>query len=127
MFAQFAISDQKGFTLIEIISVLVIMGVMGSVVVKKFDVLSGTATARALQVGVEELNVRETLVWTNMKFSYTGWTSDADVFTEMETNLGGDYVWTDGPDGSGGELSFGSTSVTLSRTPSTVSSIGSWK
>jgi prepilin-type N-terminal cleavage/methylation domain-containing protein len=123
----FSISDQKGFTLIELISVLVIMGVMSTVVIKKFDVLSGTATARALQEGVKELNVRETLVWTKSKISDTGWTYDIDIFNEMETGLGGDYVWTSGPNTSGGTLSFESTSVALSRTPSTTSSIGRWR
>ncbi len=120
-------TDQRGFTLIELISVIVIMGVMASVVVKKFDILSATATGRALQEGVKELSVRETLVWTNIKFSGTDWTSDADVFAQMDTNLGGDYVWTTGPAGSGGTLSFGSFSIGLSRTPSTTSSMGSWK
>ena len=124
---MFSNSDQKGFTLIELISVIVIMGVMGSVVIKKFDVLSGTATARALREGVKELNVRETLVWTNIKFSGTGWTSDANLFAEMDTDLGGDYVWSAGPHASGGELSFGIISVTLSRTPSTNSTMGKWE
>ena len=119
--------DQRGFTLIELISVIVIMGVMASVVVKNFDILSATATGRALQEGVKELSVRETLVWTNIKFSGAGWISDADVFAQMDTDLQGDYLWTAGPDGSGGTLSFGSFSIGLSRTPSTTSSMGSWK
>jgi prepilin-type N-terminal cleavage/methylation domain-containing protein len=123
---MFSISDQKGFTLIELMSVLGIMGVMSTVVIKKFDVLSGTATARALQEVVKELNVRETLVWTKSKLSDTGWTYDGDIFSEMETGLGGDYVWTSGPNTSGGTLSFESTSIALNRTPSTTSSIGRW-
>jgi prepilin-type N-terminal cleavage/methylation domain-containing protein len=107
----FSISDKKGFTLIELISVLVIMGVMASVVVKKFDVLSGNATARAVQEGVKELNVRETLVWTKSKISDTGWTNDGDIFNKMDIGLGGEYVWTSGPNTSGGRLSFDSTSI----------------
>ena len=69
MFARFSISDQKGFTLIELISAMIIISVIGSVAVKKLDLLSDTASQRILLEGVKELNARETLVWTNMKLS----------------------------------------------------------
>ncbi len=126
MFARFSISDQKGFTLIELISVLVIMGVMASVVVKKFDLLSDTASQRAVLEGVKELNGRESLVWTNMKLSDTGWISDADVFDEVDTSFGAEYVWAVGPNTSGGTLSFQSESNVLNRKASTTSSWGRW-
>ncbi len=126
MFARFSISDQKGFTLIELISVLVIMGVMASVVVKKFDLLSDTASQRAVLEGVKELNGRESLVWTNMKLSDSGWTSDADVFAAVDTSLGAEYVWTASPNASGGTLSFQSETNVLNRKASTTSSWGRW-
>jgi MSHA pilin protein MshA len=121
------VSDQKGFTLIELISVMVILGVLASTVTKKFDLLSDTASQRAILAGEGELNVREALVWSNMKLSSTGWTNDADVFAQIDTNLGSDYGWADGPDASGGTLSFRSNSIVLSRTASTASSMGKWK
>jgi type II secretory pathway pseudopilin PulG len=127
MFARFSISNQEGFTLIELISILIIMGVLASVMVEKFDLLSDTAAQRALLEGVKELNVRETLGWTNLKLSNTGWTNDADVFAAIETKLGSSYVWIDGPNASGGKLAFRAESVALSRTQSTTSSMGSWK
>ena len=126
MFARFSVSDQKGFTLIELISVLVIMGVMGSVAFKKFDILSDTTSQRALLEGVKELNGRESLVWRNMKLSDAGWTSDADVFAAVDTSLGADYVWAVGPQPSGGTLSFQSESSDLNRKASTSSSWGRW-
>jgi hypothetical protein len=103
------------------------MGVLASVMVEKFDLLSDTAAQRALLEGVKELNVRETLGWTNLKLSNTGWTNDADVFAAIETKLGSSYVWIDGPNASGGKLAFRAESVALSRTQSTTSSMGSWK
>ena len=124
---MFSVSNQKGFTLIELISVLVIMGVIASVSVKKFDLLSDTAAQRALWEGVKELNARETLVWTNSKLSNSGWTSDVDVFAKIDTELGFDYVWTVGPNASGGTLSFRSEFSILSRTVSATSSSGRWK
>jgi len=62
-----SLRNQKGFTLIELISVMIIMGVMSSVAIKKVDFITGTASTRALAVTVKELNIRESLVWSNMK------------------------------------------------------------
>ncbi len=119
--------NQKGFTLIELISVIVIMGVVASVSLKKFDLLSDTATDRVLLNGVKELNVRESSTWKNIKLSDTGWTNDGDVFSAMNTSLGADFIWTAGPAASGGTLRFRSTTIALTRTTSTASSVGSWK
>ncbi len=126
MSARFSISDQKGFTLIELISILIILGVLASVAVKRLDLLSDTAAQRALLEGVKELNGREKLVWTNIKLSDTGWINDANVFVEIDTNLGAGYVWTAGPNATGGTLSFQSESNVLSRTASTTSSWARW-
>ncbi len=126
MFTRFSISNQKGFTLIELISTLIILSVMASVIIKKFDVLSDTASQRAIVAGISELNARENLTWINMRLSATGWTNDAELFTGIDTNLGGDYVWTAGPNILGGTLSFDSESKVLNRTASTTSSWGRW-
>jgi prepilin-type N-terminal cleavage/methylation domain-containing protein len=61
-----SLRNQNGFTLIELISVMVIMGVMGSVAVKKVDFITDTASTRALAIAVKELNVRESLVWSKI-------------------------------------------------------------
>jgi prepilin-type N-terminal cleavage/methylation domain-containing protein len=122
----FSVSDQKGFTLIELISIMVILGVMASVSVKKLDLLTDSATDRVLQEGLKELNIRESLIWTDLKLSSNNWTNDGDVFSKMDTNLGPDFVWTVGPDASGGTLRFRNQSIALTRIPSTTSSSGSW-
>ena len=126
MVKRLYIQDQKGFTLIELISVMVIMSVVASVSVKRLDLLSDTATDRAFRDGVKELNVRESLTWTNIKLSDLGWTNDGDVFSAMDTNLGADFVWTAGPAASGGTLRFRTTTIPLTRTASTTSSVGKW-
>ena len=56
------LQNQKGFTLIELISVMIITGVMSSIAVKKVDFITDTASTRALAIAVKELNVRESLV-----------------------------------------------------------------
>jgi prepilin-type N-terminal cleavage/methylation domain-containing protein len=118
--------NEKGFTLIEIMGVLVILSVLASVAVKKINDISGTAEQRALDAGITELNVRETLTWTNQKFSPGGYTIDNDIWSAMNTNLGAEYSWLAGPDASGGTLQFRSQSIVLTRTTSTPTSAGRW-
>ena len=119
--------NQKGFTLIELLSVMVIMSVMTSVSVKKFDLLSDTASVKAIKAGLRELNTRETLVWTQMKLSDAGWANDDGVFNALDKNLGTGYRWDPGPLTSGGTLHYKSQSIALNRTQSTRHSVGSWK
>jgi prepilin-type N-terminal cleavage/methylation domain-containing protein len=49
-----SLGNQKGFTLIELISVMIILGVMGSVAIRKYDNLTNTANERVLAVTVKE-------------------------------------------------------------------------
>ena len=122
--------NQRGFTLIELISVMIIMGVVASVSIKKFDILSTTAGEKALNLGIKELNVRESLRWTDIKISADGYTDDADLWSllEPDLDLGGKYHWNPGPDIiAGGTLHFDSNSISLNRQPSTVSSAGKWE
>ena len=120
------IDNQKGYTLIELISILVIMGVLVSIAVKKYDILSDSASTTAIETGLRELRTRESITWFKTKLSDTGYTSDMDVFNAIDKNLGQGYIWNPGPDASGGRLHFKSQSVNLSRTQSTRTSPGSW-
>ena len=103
------------------------MGVMVSVAIKKFDIISDSASNTAINAGVRELNTQETLVWTEMKLSDTGWTPDADVYNAVDKNLGQGYRWNPGPTVTGGTFHYKSQSVVLVRNPSTRNSVGSWK
>jgi len=126
MLKKHLIANRKGFTLLELMSVLVIMGVLSSAGVKKYDLLSDTADITALNAGIRELNTQETLVWTEMKLSDTGWTSDVDVYNAIEKNLGPGYSWNPGPTITGGTLHYKSQSVALVRTVSKRNDLGSW-
>ena len=130
MSKKFDCLNQKGFTLIELISVMIIMGVVASVSIQKFDIVSDSASERAIQAGIKELNIRESLVWSNIKISNDGYpeNQDVDVWPLIDTNLGGHYSWNPGPDRlTGGTLHFRSQSQALSRTESTATAAGKWE
>jgi prepilin-type N-terminal cleavage/methylation domain-containing protein len=119
--------NQKGFTLIELISVMIIMGVMSSVAVKKVDFMTDTASSKALVIAVKELNVRESLVWSNTKISDDGYTTDADVFAAVDKDLGAKFKWNPGPAIGGGTLHCESQFIVLNRIPSTYSAAAKWQ
>jgi len=118
---------QSGFTLIEIIVVMVILGVLVAIAQSKLIDLEGTSANRALEAGVMELNAREKLTWADFKLSQNGWTNDNAVFTAIDRNLGAGYNWIAGPDSSGGTFQFNSKTVVVTRTSSTEGSVGQWK
>ena len=123
---KFSLRNQKGFTLLELIAVMIIMGVMSSFAIKKVDFVTNTASANALVAAVKELNDREILVWSKMKISNYGYTTDEDVFAALDKNLGAKLKWNPGPTIDGGTLHFESYSISLNRTPSTSSTPGRW-
>ena len=119
--------NRSGFTLIEILVVLIILGVLASVVQSKFIDLGDNTENSAIEVGIMELNARDKLTWTDFKLSSSGWTNDNAVFATMNMNLGADYSWIAGPANSGGTMQFKSTSVLLTRDPSTNELAGWWE
>jgi prepilin-type N-terminal cleavage/methylation domain-containing protein len=118
--------NQSGFTLIELLATLVILSVMFSVAIKKMGTILFTAESQALEAAIGELNVRETLTWTNQKFAPGGFTDDSEIWSVMNTDLGVNYSWTAAPDASGGTLWFGSQSVILNRNSAMPISAARW-
>ena len=127
--AKKVIFESRGFTLIEIIAVLVLLGMLAAMAIPRFVDLDQNAKDRAIDSGVSELNGRESLVWADAKVSAAGWQNDATIFATMDTSLGAaHYTWMVGPTAAGGSLSFQSgTPVSLTRTPSTALSPANWR
>jgi len=118
--------NKNGFTLIEIILVIVILSVLTSIFIYQFERLSGTAAQLALKSGIGELNVRESLTWSKIRLSENGWTDDAEVYMQLSTNLGSDYLWNPSPTIDGGTLHYKFRTAMLIRKPSTISTAGKW-
>ena len=113
---------KKGFTLIEVIAVLVLLGILAAVAVPKYVDMSASAKARAMDAAVSELNGREALVWGNASLASGGFTTDVSA----STDLGSDYAVTDATL-TGADVSFQSgDKISLTRTAATATSPGVW-
>ena len=118
--------NQKGLTLVELLSVMVIMSVIASVSIKKFDLVSDNAELRAMEAAVAELNARESLIWTNVKLSPAGWTTDDNLFAIVDTTLGQGFTWDGAATASGGILQYRNQSRNLTRDASTSILAAKW-
>jgi prepilin-type N-terminal cleavage/methylation domain-containing protein len=122
------ILNEQGFTLIELIAVLVILSVLAAIAIPRYLSIDESARQRAIDAGIAELNGRETLTWSNMKITSTGYTDDTTLFSELDKTLGQDYSWQGGsPTRNGGTLKFReSTLIPLTRNTSTFTKPGYW-
>ena len=121
------LSNRSGFTLIEIICVLVLLATLASFALARMVALDQGASQQMLRSCLSELNSRENMTWCQVKLSPAGWVDDATLFSQVNTGLGTDYQWTAGPTVAGGGIRFKDQALTLVREASSPDKAGLWK
>ena len=116
--------NQRGFTLIELISVMILLGVVLSI---GAGFVIGRTSVKAenvmLATVLNHLNAYEMESWTNVKMSQDGWTSDQVVYDNLNVDR---YAWQS-QNQNGGVLIIREKQFTLKRNQSVSNKHGSWE
>ena len=120
--------NDKGFTLVEIIAVLIILGILATIAVTRYIDLEQNARQKAFNTVINEINARENLTWSDHKISGSGFVSDTKIFDEINYSVDPNHAWNPGdPTVNGGTIVFKGESFALSRTAATSTQPAVWE
>ena len=115
--------NEKGFTLIEIICIMVIMSMMVIVILPRMNYLSDSARKQVAKTITIELGSREMAAWVFTHLDY-GFKSDEQVFDKVDHQLDG-CTWNS-IDISGGILQYEKIVMHLNRRPASFDTPARW-
>jgi len=115
-------NNQKGFTMVELIAVLLLTGILFTIAFTKYDMLGKNATDVVGEQVVQQMTSEALDGWTKAKFSNEGWVDDATCFAlenyssfKFQGGISGGVLTV----GGGGE-------VKIKRSPSTIETPAKW-
>lgn len=115
--------NNKGFTLVEIMCVLVILGIILAIGVPTIINLNESAEEVGINMAMIDLNGREMKCWTEIKLG-SNWDEDKKVFDSCSYDMP-NYQWITLNPGSG-QIKFKETTISLNRKLSTASRPAEW-
>jgi prepilin-type N-terminal cleavage/methylation domain-containing protein len=99
------LGNQKGFTLIEIIAVLVILGILAAIAVPKYIDVQSSARVRAAQGAVAEVKGRASALYGKKLMEGAGvQPTVASIVASLSTDAGTDFALTATAQGTTGIL-----------------------
>jgi prepilin-type N-terminal cleavage/methylation domain-containing protein len=115
--------NEKGFTLIEIIAVLVILGILAAIAIPRYISMMDQARIAAAQASIAELKARSSNYYASQMLSGAGPTTPTAVLNSIQanSNVGSDFALSESANGS--DIVITVTTVKNNSIPSTS---GTW-
>jgi len=111
---------ENGFTLVELIAVIIILGIISTIVAVKFTDFTGNAEQQMIDQTIAELNTREKHIWMNAKLEGVE-NIEEYVLERVDRQIGEGAMVSDTT-----KITIRGTSSNVARSPATRASPAIW-